>query len=147
MSLSKDWREFLELLNSRGVDYVIVGAHSLAWHGRPRYTGDLDILVRSTPENARLLVDILVEFGFGASRFKERDFLKSEQLIQLGRAPTRIDLLTSISGVSSEEAFAGKISAELDGVPVFVLGKEDLVRNKRAVGRPQDLADIDTLGN
>lgn len=145
MGLSKDWREFLELLNSRGVDYVIVGAHSLALHGRPRYTGDLDILVRSTSENARLLIDILNEFGFARSGFKEQDFLKPGQLIQLGRAPTRIDLL--ISGVSSEEAFAGKVSAELDGIPVFVLSKDALVRNKRAVGRPQDLADIDTLEN
>jgi hypothetical protein len=147
MGLSKDWREFLELLNSRGVDYVIVGAHSLALHGRPRYTGDLDILVRSTPENARLLVDILNVFGFAQSAFKEPDFLKPEQLIQLGRAPTRIDLLTSISGVSSDEAFASKVSADLDGIPVFVLGKDALVRNKRAVGRPQDLVDIDSLEN
>jgi hypothetical protein len=145
MGLSKDWREFLELLNSRGVDYVIVGAHSLALHGRPRYTGDLDILVRPTPENARLLVDTLNEFGFAGSGFKEPDFLEPEQLIQLGRAPTRIDLLTSITGVSSEEAFATKVSADLDGIPVFVLGKDALVRNKRAVGRPQDLADLDLL--
>ena len=147
MGLSKDWREFLELLNSRGVDYVIVGAHSLALHGRPRYTGDLDVLVRSTPENARLLVDILNEFGFAESGFQELDFLKTEQLIQLGRAPTRIDLLTSISGVSSEEAFAGRISAEFDGIPVYVLAKDALIRNKRAVGRLQDLADLDTLGS
>jgi hypothetical protein len=94
-----------------------------------------------------LLVDILNEFGFAQSRFKGPDFLKPGQLIHLGRAPTRIDLLTSISGVSSEEAFAGKVSAELDGIPVFVLGKGALVRNKRAVGRPQDLADIDMLEN
>ena len=147
MGLSKDWREFLELLNSRGVDYVIVGAHSVALHGRPRYTGDLDILVRSPPENARLLVDILNEFGFVKSGFKESDFLKAEQLIQLGGAPTRIDLLTSISGVSSEEALAGRISAEFDGIPVYVLAKDALIRNKRAVGRPQDLADLDMLGS
>jgi hypothetical protein len=145
MGLSKDWREFLELLNSRDVDYVIVGAHSLALHGRPRYTGDLDILVRSTPENARILVDVLNEFGFATSGFKESDFLKAEQLIQLGRAPTRIDLLTSISGVASEEAFATKVSAELDGISVFVLARDALIRNKRAVGRPQDLADLDVL--
>ncbi len=141
MGLSKDWREFLELLNSRGVDYVIVGAHSLALHGRPRYTGDLDILVRSPAENARILVDLLNQFGFGQSGFEELDFLKPEQLIQLGRVPIRIDLLTS----SSEEAFASKVSAELDGIPVFVLGKDALIRNKRAVGRAQDLADLDTL--
>jgi hypothetical protein len=145
MALSKDWREFLELLNSRGVDYVIVGAHSLALHGRPRYTGDLDILVRPTSENAHMLVHILNEFGFAESGFKEADFLKAEQLIQLGRAPTRIDLLTSITGVSSEEAFATKVPAELDGIPVFVLGKDALVRNKLAVGRPQDLVDVNVL--
>ena len=108
MGLSKDWREFLESLNSRGVDYVIVGAHSLAVHGRPRYTGDLDILVRSRRENARILVDLLNQFGFGQSGFEEFDFLKPEQLIHLGRAPTRIDLLTSISGVSSDEALPAK---------------------------------------
>ena len=77
MGLSTAWREFLELLNSRGVDYVIVGAHSLALHGRPRYTGDLDILVRSTPENARILVDLLNQFGFGLSGFEEFDFFKT----------------------------------------------------------------------
>jgi len=147
MGLSKDWREFLELLNSRGVDYVIVGAQSLAFHGRPRYTGDLDILVRPTPENARILVDLLNQFGFAQSGFKESDFLEPEQMIQLGRAPNRIDLLSSISGVTTDEAFGTKVSAMLDGIPVFVLGKDALIRNKRALGRPQDLADLDTLGS
>jgi hypothetical protein len=92
-----------------------------------------------------MLVDILNEFGFAASGFKESDFLKAGQLIQLGRAPTRIDLLTSISGVSSEEAFATKVSAELDGISVFILAKDALIRNKRAVGRPRDLADLGVL--
>jgi len=145
MALSKDWREFLELLNSRAVDYVIVGAQSLAFHGRPRYSGDLDILVRPTPDNARLLLALLNRFGFEQSGFKETDFLQPEQIIQLGRAPSRIDLLTSISGVSTNEAFASKISATLDGIPVFILGKDALIRNKRAIGRPQDLADLAVL--
>ena len=116
MRLSNDLREFLELLNSRGVDYVIVGAHSLAFHGRPRYTGDLDILVRAAPENAAKLVELLNQFGFAHSGFRESDFTKPNQVIQLGRAPNRIDLLTSISGVTSEEAFGTRISAELDGI-------------------------------
>jgi hypothetical protein len=145
MALSKDWREFLELLNSRAVDYVIVGAQSLAFHGRPRHTGDLDILVRPTPDNARLLLAILNQFGFEQSGFKETDFLQPGQIIQLGRVPSRIDLLTSISGVSTAEAFAGKISAILDGIPVFIIGKDALIRNKRAVARPQDLADLAEL--
>ncbi len=145
MRLSSDLREFLELLNSRGVDYVVVGAHSLAFHGRPRYTGDLDILVRATPKNAAKLVDLLNEFGFADSGFKESDFTEPEQLVQLGRAPNRIDLLTSITGVTTDEALATKIPAELDGIPVFILSKDALIRNKRAVGRPQDLADLDVL--
>ena len=145
MRLSNGLREFLESLNSRGVDYVVVGAHSLAFHARPRYTGDLDILVRATHENALKIVDLLNQFGFADTGFKESDFTESGQLIQLGRPPNRIDLLTSISGVPSDEAFATRIPAELDGIPVFVLSKNALIRNKRAVGRPQDLADLDTL--
>jgi len=145
MRLSSDLREFLELLNSRGVEYVIVGAHSLAFHGRPRYTGDLDILVRATPENGAKLVELLNEFGFANSGFKESDFTEPEQVIQLGRPPNRVDLLTSISGVATAEALATKIGTQLDDIPVFVLSKEALIQNKRAVGRPQDLADLDTL--
>ena len=145
MTLSKDSREFLESLNFRGIEYVIVGAHSLAFHGRPRYTGDLDILVRATPENAAKLVDLLNNFGFAHSGFKESDFTRPEQLIQLGRAPNRIDLLTSITGVTTEQALASKVEAELDGIPVFILSKDALIRNKRAVGRPQDIADLTML--
>ncbi len=161
MRLSNDLREFLELLNSRGVEYVIVGAHSLAFHGRPRYTGDLDILIRATPKNAAKIVNLLNEFGFAHSGFRESDFTEPNQVIQLGRgesdftelnqviqlgrAPNRIDLLSSISGVTTDEAFASKVSAKLDGIPIFILGKDALIQNKRAVGRPQDLADLDIL--
>ena len=101
--------------------------------------------MRATHENAVKIVDLLNQFGFADTGFKESDFTKSEQLIQLGHPPNRIDLLTSISGVPSDEAFATRIPAELDGIPVFVLSKNALIRNKRAVGRPQDLADLDTL--
>jgi hypothetical protein len=145
MALNKDWREFLELLNSRGVDYVIVGAQSLAFHGRPRYTGDLDILIRPAPDNARRLLGVLTEFGFAQSGFKEADFVEPDQMIQLGRVPNRIDLLTSISGVTIDEAFGTRVSAVIDDVPVFTLGRDALIQNKRAVGRPQDLADLATL--
>jgi len=145
MRLSNDLREFLESLNSRGIDYVIVGAHSLAFHARPRYTGDLDILIRATPENAAKLVDLLNHFGFAEAGFKDSDFTIPEQLIQLGRVPNRIDLLTSITGVTTDEALASRVSTELDGIPVFILGKDALIRNKRAVGRPQDIADLNIL--
>ena len=145
MSLSSDWKEFLELLNARGVEYLVVGAHSLAFHGRPRYTGDLDVLVRPSKTNAVALVELLSDFGFAGSKFTPVDFAENDQVIQLGRPPYRIDLLTSLTGVSNEDAFARKIAAEIDGIPVFVLSKEHLIQNKRAVGRPQDLADLTEL--
>jgi hypothetical protein len=145
MRLSSDLREFLGLLNSGRVDYVIVGAHSLAFHTRPRYTGDLHILARPAADNAQKLVDILRRFGFSASEFKPSDFTEPDQVIQLGRAPNRIDLLTAITGVTWDEAFATQVEATLDDIPVFILGKEALIRNKRAVGRPQDLADLEAL--
>ncbi len=145
MSLNADLREFIELLNSRGVEYVIVGAHSLAFHARPRYTGDLDILVLPSPENAAKLVSLLRDFGFAKGDLAESDFTVPEQMIQLGRAPNRIDLLTSISGVTVEDAFSTRMLAELEGLPVFVLSKEALILNKRAVGRPQDMADLESL--
>ncbi len=145
MRLSSDLREFLELLNARGVDYLVVGAHSLAFHGRPRYTGDLDILIFPSDANTKMLVELLTEFGFADSRFAASDFIESDQIIQLGRPPNRIDLLTSLTGVTNAEAFADKVRAEIDGVPVFLLGKTQLIQNKRAVGRPQDLADLAEL--
>ena len=145
MFLSKDLREFLELLNARGVDYVLVGAHSLAFHSRPRYTGDLDVLVRPSEDNAALLVQLLEDFGFGESKFTPSDFVEADHIVQLGRAPNRIDVLTSLTGVSTDEALAGKIAADLDGVSTFVLSKRHLIQNKRAVGRPQDIADLAEL--
>ena len=145
MVLSADWKEFIALLNSRGVEYVIVGAHSLAFHARPRFTGDLDILVRPTSANASKLAAILQDFGFASAGLSASDFQEPDQVIQLGRAPNRIDLLTGISGVTVDEAFASRVAGELDGIPVFLLSKEALIRNKRAVGRPQDLADLAEL--
>jgi hypothetical protein len=145
MSLSRDLREFLELLNARGVEYLVVGAHSLAFHGRPRYTGDLDLLVRPSKGNAVTLVTLLREFGFTGSKLAPVDFAEGDQVIQLGRAPNRIDLLTTLTGVTNDDVFASKVAAEIDGIPVFVLSKQHLIQNKRAVGRPQDLADIAEL--
>jgi hypothetical protein len=145
MALSSDLREFLELLNVRSVDYVVVGAHSLAFHGRPRFTGDLDVLIRPSKTNAVALVELLCEFGFTGSKFIPVDFTESDQVIQLGRPPNRIDLLTGLTGVTNEEAFDGKVAADIDGIPVFVLGKKELIQNKRAVGRPQDIADLAEL--
>ena len=143
--ISPDLKEFIALLNSHRVEYVIVGAHCVAFHGRPRYTGDLDIFVRPSADNAGRLLAALEEFGFGGVGMSRADFLRPNQVIQLGRAPNRIDLLTGLSGVDADEAFLTKVGAQLAEMPVFVLSKELLVRNKRATGRPQDLADLADL--
>src|SRR4051794_24216921 len=115
MSLSVDLREFVELLNSRGIEFVVVGAHSMAFHGRPRYTGDLDVLIRPTHENAEKISAVLEQFGF-TTGFKVSDFTEPNQIIQLGRVPDRIDLLTGITGVSTDRAFEEKVPAKLEGL-------------------------------
>jgi len=138
-------REFIESLNSNEVEYLIVGAFALAIHGSPRYTGDIDILVRPSPANARKLTAVISTFGFSSLGLSTQDFLKPDQVIQLGRDPVRIDLLTSITGVEFEEAWEHRVITRLDGLPVPFIGKEDLIKNKRATGRTQDRADLEAL--
>lgn len=145
MKLSVDLREFIELLNSNRVEFIVVGAHALAWHGLPRYTKDIDLLVRAAPANADALVAVLDAFGFGSLGIGPADFLIPDRVIQLGRDPHRIDLLTAISGVTWDEAWSSRVEAQLDGIPVSFLGHEAFIRNKLAAGRPQDLADVSRL--
>ena len=147
MRLPKDWREFIGSLNSGEVEYLIVGAFALAFHGFPRYTGDIDILVRATPDNARKMAQVLSDFGFASLGLSENDFLTPGHVIQLGLAPNRIDLLTSITGVEFEYAWQHRIAAELDGVPVLFIDRESLIKNKKATGRTQDRADLEALGS
>lgn len=145
MKLQKDLREFVELLNSLNIEYLVVGGHAVAFHGHPRFTGDIDFLVERAPINAAKLVMCLEQFGFGSLEAAEADFLRPGQVIQLGRPPNRIDLLTSISGVTYEEAWASRVTGDLDGLPVAYIGIEELLRNKMAAGRPKDVADVATL--
>lgn len=146
MSLPKDWREFFELLNAEGVEYLVVGALALAYHGHPRYTDDVDILVRSTPENAARLAGAVRRFGFGSLGLTANDFLDPDSVVQLGYPPNRIDLLNTLSGVANEEAWASRVASDLDGVSMFFLGRDAYVRNKRASGRNKDKADLEALG-
>jgi len=145
MQLSKDLREFVELLNSRKIKYLLVGGHAVAFHGHPRYTGDVDFLIDTSPENAAQVAAAVSDFGFGSLGLKEGDFRETEMVIQLGRAPNRIDLLTSVAAVSFEEAWKTRVQASLDGLPVWVISKDLLVQNKLAAARPQDLADVAKL--
>jgi len=146
MPLPNDWREFIESLNSHRVEYVIVGALALAHHGAPRYTGDLDIFVRSSPGNAERLESALQQFGLGALGLSASDFLVANRVIQLGVPPLRIDLLTSLTGVTFDEAWVGRIETKIEGLPLNFIGREELIRNKRAADRPRDRADLHALG-
>ena len=145
MKLHRDLREFVDLLNSQGVEYVIVGGHAVAFHGHPRFTGDIDFLLAATPENAARVVRCLALFGFGDLGITDADLLAPGQVVQLGRPPNRIDLLTSISGVDFAEAWGTRVASTLDGLPVAYLGRAALLANKRAAGRAKDAADIEAI--
>ena len=145
MKLERDRREFIALLNARDVRYVIVGAFALAHHGRPRYTGDIDFFVEPSPENAEKLNRVFGQFGFANIGVEQEDFTAEDQVVQLGIDPQRMDLMTSISGVTFEEAWNTREYGNLDGLQVPYISKELLKRNKAAVGRKQDLADLDYL--
>lgn len=145
ITIPSDFKELLALLNSHNVDYIVVGAYALALHGHPRFTGDLDIYVKPEPQNASLILATLKEFGFGSLELEEKDFTEPHRVIQLGVPPVRIDLLTSLSGLTWEDAAGGQIQGELDGIPVFFLGKSEYIRNKKALGRHKDIADAETL--
>lgn len=145
MELNKDFKEFLELLNKHTVDYMVVGGFALAFHGAPRYTGDIDIWIRSSKENADLLISALSEFGFALPDLTSADFCEPDQVVQLGLPPVRIDILTSISGVTWDEAFPLITREVFQNTDIPFIGKEAYLKNKRASGRPKDLADIDAL--
>lgn len=145
MKLHSDLREFVALLNSHGVEYLVVGGHAVAFHGHPRFTGDIDFLIAATPPNAARVLACLAAFGFPDLGVTQDDLLQAGQIVQLGRPPNRIDLLTSISGVAFVDAWRTRIAGTLDELPVAYLDLESLLQNKRASGRPKDLADVDKL--
>jgi len=147
MESQKDFKELLELFNALDVEYLIVGGYALAFHGAPRFTGDLDLCVKPDGENAQRILDALDEFGFGSLRLTADDFQQPEQVVQLGVPPVRIDLITSLTGVSWEEASGGRAAGTYGDVPVYYLGREQFVENKRATGRQKDWADIEALGD
>lgn len=143
-----DFRDLLAALVQHDVRFLVVGAHALAAHGVPRVTGDLDVWVDTSPANAASVWQALVEFGapLDSLGIRESDFLEPDQVIQFGLPPYRIDMMTSISGVSFEEAWEDRLAGALFEVPVSFIGREAFLRNKRASGRPKDLEDIRSLG-
>jgi hypothetical protein len=145
MKLQKDIREFVALLLSRRVEFLLGGGYALAFHGAPRFTEDIVFLVLVSPANAARLAEVIEAFGFGDLGLSAEDFLEADQVIQLGRAPNRIDLLTGISGVGWQAAWESRIEVDFDGFTIPVIGKSALEANKEATGRPQDLADVARL--
>jgi predicted nucleotidyltransferase len=143
--LNPDYRDMLSALSDEGVEFLLVGAFALAAHGVPRATGDIDIWVRATEDNARRVWRALAQFGAPTHDLTTADLATPDIVFQIGVAPRRIDILTAIDGVTFDEAWRRRVTIELDGVVVPVIGREDLIRNKRASGRPKDVADLDWL--
>lgn len=144
--LNPDYRDILSLFADEKVEYLIVDAYALAAHGHPRATGDIDLWVNPNPENAGRVYRALTAFGAPLSNLTESDLSNPDLVLQIGVAPKRIDILTSISGVTDfAGAFGERLEVEFDGIHVHVLGRRHLMENKRATGRPQDLVDVERL--
>lgn len=140
--LNSDFRDMLSVLNSEGVEYLLVGAYALAVHGLPRATGDIDIWIRPSDENIQRVWHALERFGAPLSSITQDDLKRPDIVFQIGAAPCRIDILTSIDGVLFGEAWPHRKEVDIEGLRVSAISRFHLIQNKRASGRPQDLADI-----
>jgi hypothetical protein len=145
--MNRDFAEMLSALSDAGAEFLIVGAHALAAHGLPRATGDLDIWVRPSLDNARRVLDALRTFRAPLHDLGEDDLARPGTVFQIGVVPNRIDILTEISGVVFEDAWTRRESFVVEGQRLPFLGRADLAANKRAAGRPKDLADLAALDN
>jgi hypothetical protein len=145
LQLNPDWTEFLSLLISKRVRFVLVGGHAVAAHGEPRLTEDLDVFVNPTLANAARLRDALLAFGFGSDVPSVQELVVPGSIWMLGRKPWRIDVLNKIDGVSFARAWNGRAKADFGPGPLFLIGRKDLITNKRASGRDKDLRDVAML--
>lgn len=145
--MNRDFAEMLSELSEAGAEFLVVGAHALAAHGVPRATGDLDIWVRPTAENAARVLRALFAFGAPLADLSLDDLTKPDTVFQIGVVPCRIDILTGISGVQFTAAWERRMAVDVEGVQVPVIGREDFRTNKQASGRPKDLLDLELLGD
>lgn len=142
MQLSQDFEDFIKLLNEYQVDYMVVGGYALAFHGKPRNTGDLDIWIRISEKNAAKMVAVMNDFGFGSLKLGKEDFLKDNFINQIGYPPLRIDIIGEIDGVNFDEAFLKRQTLVIeDDLEISYIGLDDFLRNKLASGRKRDLLD------
>ena len=145
MGISKDFEEFFGLLNGHSVRYLVVGGYAVAIHAKPRFTDDLDILVDPDRANAQNVMAVLNDFGFGDVGVVLGDLTRPDQVIQLGFPPLRIDLLTSISGVSFSDAWERRVGGKYGGQDVYFISKQDLITSKKGTGRSRDILDVEDL--
>ncbi len=146
MIISTDFEDFLKLLNQYKVEYLVVGGYAMAFHGKPRYTGDLEVWINISKENSLKMVSVINDFGFGSVGFTAADFSKPNLINQIGYPPLRIDILTSIDGVSFDEAYAVKLEIALDDdLVIKYIGLDELIKNKRSSGTKIDIADVADL--
>lgn len=145
MTLDKDFEDFIFLVNKFAVDYMVVGGYALAFHGKPRHTGDLDIWINLSEDNALKMTSVLNEFGMASLGMKKDDFLQKGGITQIGYPPLRIDILNEIDGIGFDEAYPNKLIIDVDGLPVNYIGLDDLIKNKQTSGRSRDLSDIKEL--
>jgi hypothetical protein len=143
--LPQDFKELLQSLNSKKIEYLVVGGYAVAFHGHPRATGDIDIWIALSKDNARKTVEALKEFGFDAPELKDRLFLEKGRNIRMGNPPLRIEILTSIDGVEFDECYKNRNTVAIDDIEVNFISLQDLKKNKKASGRHQDLADVENL--
>jgi hypothetical protein len=143
--MSRDFVEMLAALSAAGARFLIVGAHALAAHGTPRATGDLDIWIQATPENAARVLQALKTFGAALFDLSVDDLSRPDTVFQIGLPPSRIDVLTSISGVDFDDAWPRRLEISVGDLAVPVIGRSDFIANKKASGRPKDLLDIELL--
>lgn len=143
--LNQDYKEMLLLLKKGNVEFLLIGAYALAAHGFPRSTGDIDIFVNANPENAKLVVEALHQFGAPGQHISKTDFSKPGDILQIGVAPCRIDIITSIDGLTFKEASEGKLMIDMGGIEVPTISAKNLLKNKIATGRSKDKLDADNL--
>jgi len=145
MELAQDFDEFFGSLIGHGVEFLVVGAYALAFHGAPRYTGDIDVFLKPTLENARRVLNALSAFGFPTAALRPLDVVDPGRVIQMGVEPVQIHLMSDISGVSWDEAWEGRATARWGSHDLAFIGRAEFIRNKRAAGRLKDQADVEAL--
>ena len=146
MEVQQDFKELLKLFNKHNVEYVIVGGYALAFHGAPRYTGDIDLLIKPDQENAQKVLNALKDFGFAELDLTSSDFFLPGKIVQLGVPPVRIDIITSLTGLTWEQIVPNRVNGTYDNISVYYIGKQEFIVNKKATSRYKDLADIEALG-